>query len=397
MKREGPIKVLLGVTGGIAAIKAPLVASALVKAGLLVDTVLTQGAEVFVKPLPLAALTGRPVHRDRDFFKPDGAIRHVELAREAEAALVAPASASFLARLAAGASSDLLVATLLGLRGPLVLAPAMETEMWTHPAVQGNMALLEARGAIVVGPAKGRLASGAEGEGRMEEPDLLVGALLRALHPKDLVGKTVLVTAGPTREHLDDVRFLTNASTGRMGFALAEAALMRGARVQVVFGPTPLTPPPGCEAHAVVSTEEMLQAVQSLYPGADILVAAAAPADWRPAHREAGKPPKADYASSLGLLPTPDILGWAGKEKTHQVLIGFAAHSGPDEKRALQKLGEKHLDLVVLNDVMEKGAGFASSTNHVYLLGGKGFRREAFGQKLQVAHAIFDAMRELLA
>lgn len=381
---------LLGVTGGIAAVKAPLLASALTQAGVLVDAVLTEGAQAFTTPLSLAALTGRRAFSPADLFAPDGDILHVRLAHEVDVAVVAPATATFLARLAHGEAVDLLLATLLGFQGPIILAPAMEEEMWQHPAVLANRRTLEQRGCTLVGPVKGRLASGAVGEGRLAEVEEILAAVLAAMRPKDLAGRRVMVTAGPTREHIDDVRYLTNASSGKMGFALARAARERGADVTLVVGPTDVTPPPGVTVQRVESAQEMLQAVEAAFPGTDIFVAAAAVADFRPAQRLAGKAPKGQVPGQVAVEPTPDVLQWAGAHKGDRRLVGFAAQVGMDEARALDKLAAKALDLVVLNDVAEAGAGFGADTNHVVILDGHGGREECRGSKLAVAHAVLD-------
>ena len=357
------------------------------------DVVLTRRAEDFVRPLAMAAITGRPVHRDRDLFRPDGQIRHVDLAHRAEIAVVAPATASFLARLAQGEASDLLVATLLGTRCPLILAPAMEEEMWRHPAVQANVDRLVERGALVVGPETGRLASGATGAGRMSEPEAIVEAVFRALCPQDLAGRRILVTAGPTREHLDDVRFISNASSGRMGWALAEAAKARGADVVLVSGPVSLGDPWGIPVHRVTSAEEMAREVRRLYDGVDTVLAAAAVADAAPARRYAGKADKGDLPATLDLAPTEDILAWAGAHKDGRHLVGFALQAGLNVEKALEKLRRKSLDLIVLNDVGEEGAGPGALTNHVLILGPQGPVGEVRGPKSQVAHAVLDALR----
>ncbi len=381
-------RLLFGVSGGIAAVKAPLVASRLVQAGLEVEAVLTSGAEAFVRPLALAALTGRPAWTDGDFMTADGAIRHVDLARRCQVALVAPASAAFLAHLAAGDATSLLVASLLGLDGPIYLAPAMEAEMWRHPAVQANVTTLIGQGVRLIGPVSGRLASGSHGLGRMAEVEMIVDAVL-AQHQGALSGKRVLITAGPTREHLDDVRYITNASTGMMGLAMAEAARDQGAQVTLVLGPTHLLPPGGVEVVAVESASEMLAAVEARFAESDILVGVAAVADLRPSQRQAGKVAKSGLAHALSLEETPDILAWAGQHRQGQILVGFAAQVGLDQEAAMAKLRAKGLDLILLNDLSEPGAGFAVSTNHVLALGRKGLLGEASGSKRQVAEAVW--------
>ncbi len=381
-------RLLLGVTGGIAAIKAPLLASQLVQAGYEVETVLTSGAEAFLKPLAISALTHRRVFTDADFLVADGSIRHVDLAHSCQVALVAPASAAFLAHLVQGDASSLLVATLLGFSGPLYLAPAMEPEMWQHAAVQANVATVLARGARLIGPASGRLASGANGVGRMSEVDEIVAAV-RAAVSGPLSGQRVLITAGPTREHLDDVRFFSNAASGKMGLAMAEAARDLGAQVTVVLGPTHLPPPPGVDVVAVESASEMFDAVSARFSTCDLLAGVAAVADIAPAQRVAGKVAKGALGDTLAIQGTKDIMAWAGAHRQHQKLIGFAAQAGLDERAALTKLAEKRLDLIVLNDINEPGAGFGTDTNHVLILSAKGVRHEARGTKRAVADTIW--------
>ncbi len=385
---SSPRRVLLGVSGGIAAIKAPLLASQLVQAGYEVEAVLTAGAEAFIQPLALAALTGRPAWTDRDFLVADGSIRHVDLARRCQLAVVAPASAAFLAHLAQGDASSLLVAALMGMSGPIYLAPAMETEMWQHPAVQANLATLVARGAQLIGPAAGRLASGAHGAGRMSEVDEIVAAVQTDGQGR-LSGRRVLITAGPTREHLDDVRFLSNGSTGKMGLAMASAARDQGAKVTLVLGPTHLTAPSGVEVVAVESAQQMFDAVTERFAQSDIVVGVAAVADIAPAQRREGKIAKGALGGALAVTGTPDIMAWAGAHRDRQVLIGFAAQVGMDEEAARAKLAAKGLDLIVLNDLSEAGSGFGSDTNHVLMLAAKGLRHEARGSKRQVADAIW--------
>ncbi|MHB1842635.1 MAG: bifunctional phosphopantothenoylcysteine decarboxylase/phosphopantothenate--cysteine ligase CoaBC [Sulfobacillus sp.] len=385
---SSPRRVLLGVSGGIAAIKTPLLASHLVQAGYEVEAVLTTGAQAFIQPLALAAITGRPVWTDRDFLVADGSIRHVDLARRCQLAVVAPASAAFLAHLAQGDASSLLVAALLGLSGRLYLAPAMEEEMWQHPAVQANVDTLVSRGAQLIGPVAGRLASGAHGVGRMSEVDQIVAAVQADGHGS-LGGRRVLITAGPTREHIDDVRFLSNGSTGKMGLAMATAARDQGAMVTLVLGPTHLAAPSGVEVVAVESAQQMFDAVTERFAQSDVVVGVAAVADIAPAQRTPGKAAKGAFGETLTIKGTPDIMAWAGAHRDRQVLIGFAAQVGMDEVAARAKLDAKGLDWIVLNDLSEAGAGFGSDTNHVLVLAARGVRHEARGSKRQVADAIW--------
>ncbi|HXF57798.1 MAG TPA: bifunctional phosphopantothenoylcysteine decarboxylase/phosphopantothenate--cysteine ligase CoaBC [Actinomycetota bacterium] len=363
-------RVLLGVSGGIAAYKAVLLLRLLVEAGAEVQVVMTPAATRFVGPDTFAALSRRPVHTD--LFERPQEVLHVRLAREAELAAVAPATANLIARLALGLADDLLTATLLEATCPLVVAPAMHSGMWEHPATQENVRRLAARGAVVVGPATGPLAAGDEGAGRMAEPEEVLAALAEAARRReDLAGRRVLVTAGPTHEPLDAVRFLGNRSSGRMGFAVAAEAARRGAAVTLVTGPVTLPEPPGVEVVRVETAEEMAREVLARASGVDAVVMAAAVADWRPQEVAPGKLKKEAGPPRVELEPTTDVLATLGKRKQRQVLVGFAAEtvSGPAlEAEGRRKLAEKDLDLVVANEVGRPGTGFGAETNVAAIL-----------------------------
>ena len=370
----GPLagrRVLLGVTGGIAAYKAAILCRLLQERGAEVQVVMTPAATRFVGPDTFAALTGRAVHSDT--FERTEIVLHVRLAREADAAVVAPATANMLAKLSWGLADDLLTSTLLEFGGPLVVAPAMHSGMHEHPATRGNLETLRERGVMVVGPVEGALAAGDRGMGRMAEPEDIAAALEEALSAgRDLAGRRVLVTAGPTHEPIDAVRFLGNRSSGKMGWAVAEEAHRRGAAVTLVSGPTHLADPAGIEVVRVETAEEMRDAVLSRFDEADAVVKAAAVADFRPKEHVEGKIKKEGGTPDIHLEPTPDILRELGERKGGRVLVGFAAETEDLEGAGRQKLREKHLDLIVVNQVGEPGTGFDSDTNRASILSAGG-------------------------
>jgi phosphopantothenoylcysteine decarboxylase / phosphopantothenate---cysteine ligase len=391
-------RVLLGVTGGIAAYKAAYLVRRLRERGAEVQVVMTPAATRFVGPDTFAALTGREVHSE--VFEHTEEVLHVRLAREADAAVVAPATANVVARLARGLADDLLSSTLLEFRGPLVVAPAMHSGMWGHPATIHNVDRLRDWGVAVVEPAMGPLAAGDEGMGRMAEPEDIVAAVEAAVADRagPLAGTRVVVTAGPTFEPIDAVRFVGNRSSGKMGFLVAEEAERRGAAVTLVAGPTHIPDPPGVEVVRVETAEEMRDAVLSRFDGADAVVKAAAVADWRPKERVEEKLKKEAGPPELVLEPTPDILRELGERKEHRILVGFAAETGDLEQAGRTKLREKHLDLVVVNRVGGAGTGFESDTNQALLLSADGDDvplRE--WTKRELAAAICDRLGWLLA
>jgi len=388
-------RVLLCVGGGIAAYKACELARLLVKAGAQVRVALTPAAERFVTPLTFQALTGSPVATDIFSAEQDLAAGHIALADWAELAVVAPATANLLARLRIGQSDDMAAAALLAIdvRHWLV-APAMNERMWASPAVQENVRVLKERGARFVGPAIGEMAERSHvGPGRMSEPAEIFKACADALAPRDLENVQVLVTAGPTREMLDPVRYLSNPSSGRMGYALAEAARDRGARVTLISGPVELSRPADVQVVEVLSAEELARAVDEHVDGARVVVMAAAVADQRPATRAARKVKKQPGDENMTLVRTPDILAALGARAQRPMLVGFAAESENVEENARDKLVRKNLDLIVANDVAD---AFGKETNRVVILGKDGARRELQGPKLSVAHAIWDMVRERL-
>ena len=362
-------RVLLGVTGGIAAYKAANLARLLVAGGAQVTVVMTESATRFVGVDTFAALSGRPVHTS--MWERPGEVLHVRLAHGTDVAVVAPATANVLAKLAHGFADDLLTATLLEYAGPLVIAPAMHSGMWEHPATRGNVETLAARGIRFVGPVTGALAHGDEGIGRLAEPAAIAEAVVIAtdLGGRDLSGRTILVTAGPTHEPIDPVRFLGNRSSGKMGVAVAAEAASRGADVHLVLGPGTVPPPAGVQVTRVGTADEMRRAVREAAPGAEVVVMAAAVADFRPKAPAEGKLKKDHGTPELILEPTPDILAELGEARVAgQVLVGFAAETADVEAAGRAKLERKHLDLLVANEVGRAGTGFGADTNHAAIV-----------------------------
>ncbi len=389
-------RILLGVTGGIAAYKAAYLVRLLTQAGADVNVVMTPAALRFIGADTFAALTHHPVHSD--VFEQPEAVLHVRLAHEADAAMVAPATANFLAKLAHGMADDLLTTTLLEASCPLVLAPAMHSGMWEQPATQANLATLAERGATIVPPGVGALAAGDEGPGRMAEPEAIVSALVDVLAAgKALEGRSILVTAGPTHEPIDAVRFIGNRSSGKMGFAIAAEASRRGARVTVVAGPVGLPDPQGLEVLHVETSAEMAEVVFGLYESLDAVVMAAAVADFRPDRAAQGKVKKDAGPPVLKLERTVDILATLGKQKENQVLIGFAAETDDVVGAGRRKLTEKNLDLLVANEVGRAGTGFGSETNRAAILAATGDDVELREwTKADLAGAICDRLGGLL-
>jgi phosphopantothenoylcysteine decarboxylase/phosphopantothenate--cysteine ligase len=369
------MKVALGVTGGIAAYKAAEIVRLLREKvpGIRVQVVMTRAAQEFIRPLTFAALSGEKVITD--LFSPEGnepnidsAIEHIAVAQSIDALLVAPATADVLAHFAQGIAGDFLTTLYLATTAPVVVAPAMNVNMWNHPATQTNLEILRQRGVKIVEPGAGYLACGMTGAGRLADNDAIVAAVMEALGAsQDMSGETVLITAGPTREKIDPVRYLTNRSSGRMGYALAEAALRRGAHVLLVSGPTSLTPPGAAEITRVESAEEMRDAVLQLLPQATIVIKTAAVSDYRP-KAAAGQKIKRKGPMTLELEATPDILKELSLKKTAQIVVGFAAETENVLENARQKLVSKNLDAIVVNDVSREGVGFDSDRNAVTII-----------------------------
>lgn len=399
MRLQGK-KVLLGVSGGIAAYKAAELLRLLVKAGAQVDVVMTRNATQFITPLTLQTLAGRPVLYDTFDLAGGAEIKHVTLADEADVVVLAPATANLIGKLAGGIADDLVTSLMLVAKGPVVIAPAMNVNMWNHPLVRANLAKLrEVLGYRVVEPVEGMLACGYEGKGKLADPAEIARAVEGVFLPRDLAGRRIVITAGPTREYLDPVRFLSNPSTGKMGIALAEAAAERGAEVTLVLGPTPLQVSPRVATVRVESADEMYAAAAEAFAAADAFIAAAAVADYKPAARAPQKVKKGKddkRAGRVELVRTPDILFELSKKKGDRVLVGFAAETEAVVEHAREKLVKKACDFIVANDVTEAGAGFGGDTNRVILVGPDAVEPLPMSSKLEVAHRILDRLAGLL-
>ena len=395
------MKIALGVTGGIAAYKAAEVLRMLQDRGIRAQVIMTRAAQEFVKPLTFAALSGEKVITG--MFSPgeehqpniDSDIEHIAVAQSIDALVVVPATADILAHFAQGIATDFLTTLYLATTAPVVVAPAMNVNMWNHPATQANLEVLRKRGVKVVEPDAGYLACGMVGQGRLAENDAIVAAVLEVLGAsQDLSGETVLITAGPTREKIDPVRYLTNRSSGRMGYALAEGAARRGARVLLVSGPTSLTPPVAAELTRVESTEEMRDAVLHLLPQSSIVIKTAAVADYRP-KSAAGNKIKRKGPMSLELEATHDILKELSSKKTSQVIVGFAAETENVLENARRKLLAKNLDAIVVNDVSREGVGFDSDRNAVTIITRDEVLEVPETTKWEVAQRVLDQIVKL--
>ncbi|MGA3211224.1 MAG: bifunctional phosphopantothenoylcysteine decarboxylase/phosphopantothenate--cysteine ligase CoaBC [Terriglobales bacterium] len=407
------MKIALGVSGGIAAYKAAEVVRLLQDRGLRVQVIMTRAAQEFVRPLTFAALTGEKVITDM-FAAGDGAaghpnlesvIEHIDVAQSIDCLLIAPATANILAKLARGIADDFLSTLYLATTAPVVVAPAMNVNMWEHAATQENLAILKRRGVHVVEPEAGYLACGMVGAGRLAGNDAIAAAVvetlerLRSVEKNDLIGETVLITAGPTREPIDPVRYLSNRSSGKMGYALAEAALRRGAHVLLISGPVALSTPAGVELIRVETAEQMRIAVMEHLPQATIVIKAAAVSDYQPASTP-GQKIKREGRSSLDLhlVPTADILAEAAqKAKSGQVIVGFAAETESALENARQKLAAKSLHAIVVNDVSRPGIGFDSDRNAVTILTADQEIEVPESSKLEVAHRVLDVVQRLRA
>jgi len=391
-------RVVLGVSGGIACYKSCTLARRLTEAGAQVDVILTQGAAEFVRPLAFEALTGRPVLSS--LWESGGALSHVRLGQQADLVLVAPATAHLIARMAQGLADDLLTTLLVAATAPVLLAPAMNDEMYAHPQTHANLERLRARGIGLVGPEIGALAEGpSERPGRMSEPETILAHAARyARGPGRLTGRRVVVTAGPTRESIDPVRVVTNRSSGKMGYRLAEAAWERGAEVVLISGPVALPPPIGVRLRQVETTKQLEDAVRDELPDADVLVMAAAPADFRPSDPSDSKRARNDGALAIPMEPTDDILSATrAARRAGSVVVGFALETGDAMTKGRAKLERKDLDLIVVNDALEPGAGFEVDTNRVALLDRDGSARILpLQSKRAVAETILDAVEQAL-
>jgi len=390
------MKVALGVSGGIAAYKSAEILRLLQDRGIRVQVVMTRAAQEFVRPLTFAALSGEKVitgmFSSGEQHEPniESAIEHIAVAQSIDALVVAPATADVIAHFAQGIASDFLTTLYLATTAPVVVAPAMNVNMWNHAATQENLDVLRKRGVKIVEPGSGYLACGMVGQGRLAENEAIVAAALEALGAsQDLNVETVLITAGPTREKIDPVRYLTNRSSGRMGCALAEAALRRGARVLLVSGPTSIAPPGAAEVVRVESTDEMRDAVLNLLPRASVVIKTAAVADYRP-KSAAGQKIKRKGPMTLELEATPDILKELSLRKKSQIVVGFAAETENVLENARQKLVSKNLDAIVVNDVSREGVGFDSDRNAVTIITGDEVVEVPETTKWEVAQRVLD-------
>ena len=390
-------RIILGVTGGIAVYKVVELLRLCVKAGAEVDVIMTEHAREFVTPLTFQTLSGNPVHTDLFDLYQEKEIDHVSLADRAELFVVAPATANIIGKVASGIADDLLSTTLMATRAPILFVPAMNVHMWENPIFQGNMKKLEERGMRFMEPATGELACGYEGKGKFPDPEKVFTEIGRILQPRDMEGETVLVTAGPTIEKIDPVRFLSNFSSGKMGYAIAAAASRRGAGVILISGPTGLNPPRGVEFRPVSSAVEMFEAVMEHLPAATVIIKAAAVSDFRPAIFHKSKIKKGmDDKWVVELERTPDILAALGKVKKSKILVGFAAETENLLENARQKLESKNLDLMVANDVTSPGAGFGEDTNVVtFLFPDREPTELPCMSKEAVAHRLLDQIVEI--
>ncbi|MBR4138769.1 MAG: bifunctional phosphopantothenoylcysteine decarboxylase/phosphopantothenate--cysteine ligase CoaBC [Lachnospiraceae bacterium] len=386
--------IILGVSGSIAAYKIAGLASALVKLQADVHVIMTKNATNFIHPITFETLTGNRCLVDTFDRNFDFSVEHVELAKKADVFMVAPASANVIGKMAHGLADDMLTTTILACQCPKIVAPAMNTRMFRNSVVQDNLKLLRCYGMEVVDPASGYLACGDTGEGKMPEPEVLLQYILKALVvKKDLEGVNVLVSAGPTREAIDPVRYITNHSTGKMGYAVARAAAMRGANVTLVSGPTQIDPPPFVEVIDVVSAEEMFKAITSRSSKQDIIIKTAAVADYRPAVVATEKVKKKDGDMSIHLERTKDILAYLGEHKKEgQFLCGFSMETENMLENSITKLVKKNLDMVIANNLKVEGAGFGTNTNVVTVITRKGGEQLPMMSKDDVADKILDAI-----
>ena len=389
---ERPATVLVGVTGGIAAYKSAEIVRSLIKEDLVVHVVMTRNAQEFITPLTLQVLSGNAVWTDTFHLTQEQEIGHISLVDRASLFLVAPATANVLGKVAAGVADDLLTTMVCAaIRIPVIFAPSMNVNMYENPITQGNIKKLKGLGYGFVEPAEGELACGYQGVGRLADPEEIVERVLSRLWVKDLAGERILVTAGPTEEAIDPVRFITNPSSGKMGYAIARAAAQRGAEVTLVSGPTSCAPPLDVSLVRVRSAEEMRKAVMKSFPKATVVVMAAAVSDFRPVDPRRHKVKKQDADLTIRMEATPDILFELGKRKEKRILIGFAAETQSIVKNAREKLAKKNLDLIVANDVSRKEIGFQSDSNQVKLIGKDGkISALPFLPKKVLAHRVLD-------
>ena len=390
-------RILLGVTGSIAAYKAADVLRRLQDQGAEVRVAMTSHAEHFISRLTLETLSGRQILGDEFAGADRSKIGHIEITEGLDAALIAPATANFIGKMAAGIADDALTSAIMALDCPVLIAPAMNDRMYRNPVLQKNIQTLKELGARFIEPETGSLACGTVGQGRLADVDSIVQKLSSLVAPKDLAGRTVLVTAGPTREAIDAVRFITNPSSGKMGYALARAAQQRGARVILITGPTHLASPQNVTTISVISADEMRRAVMEQCEQSQVVIMAAAVSDFKPCHASDRKIKKSDAPLTLGLERTCDILQELGRLPGQRLLVGFAAETDDIEQNAAKKLREKNLDLIVANDVLQPGCGFGTDTNSVVIIDRFGKRVDvSAAHKSEVAAHILDLVVDLL-
>ena len=388
--------VVLGVTGGIACYKSVELVRLMVKDGFAVHVIMTRGAMEFITPLTFQTLSGRPVASETFDLTQESEIGHINLADGADVFVVAPATANVIGKIAAGIADDLLTTVLMATQAPVLIAPAMNIHMYENPVLQENLRKLRRIGYHLMEPSEGYLACGYEGKGRLPDPENILDAIRRLVMKKDLVGERLLITAGPSREPLDPVRYLSNRSSGKMGYALARAGLRRGAEVVLVSGPTALDPPQGARTIAVTTALEMRRAVMEEFPNCTAVLMAAAVADFRPAQSFSKKIKKGNAPVELRLEPNPDILKELGCNKNGKLLVGFAAETEELTSHAAQKLLEKRLDMVVANNVSEEGSGFDVDTNIATILDCQGAVRSLpLMSKEELADQIYDHLLRL--
>jgi phosphopantothenoylcysteine decarboxylase/phosphopantothenate--cysteine ligase len=396
MGKNEPATVVLGVSGGIACYKAVELVRLLVKDGFAVQVIMTRGAMEFVTPLTFQTLSGRPVASETFNLTQESEIGHIRLADSADLFVIAPATANIIGKMAAGIADDLLTTVLMATKAPVLVAPAMNIHMYEHPIVQENVRKLRRLGYHFIEPAEGYLACGYEGKGRLPEPEKILEEIRRLLKKKDLVGEKVLITAGPNQEPLDPVRYISNRSSGKMGYALARAAIRRGAEVALISGPTALESPAGARLISVTTAAEMRHAVLKEFPTCTAVIMAAAVADYRPADFASKKIKRVDGPIELRLEPNPDILKEIGAQKDGKMLVGFAAETDELVANANKKLKDKNLDMIVANDVTGTGAGFDVDTNIVTILDRcGGVHALPLMSKDELAEQIFDYLLAL--
>ena len=395
-EQESQKTVVLGVAGGIACYKAVELVRLLVRDGVAVQVIMTRGAMEFVTPLTFQTLSGKPVATETFNLTQESEIGHINLADSADLFVIAPATANIIGKMAAGIADDLLTTVLLATRAPVLVAPAMNIHMYENPLVQENIRKLTRVGYHFLEPAEGYLACGYEGKGRLPDPEKIFEKITGLLKKKDLAGETLLITAGPSREPLDPVRYISNRSSGKMGYALARAALLRGAKVVLVSGPTAIEPPSGARTISVTSAAEMRRAVLEEFPRCTAVIMAAAVADYHPAEISNKKMKRGKDPLELRLEPNPDILKELGKQKNGKLLVGFAAETEDLTANATKKLREKNLDMIVANDVTQVGSGFDGDTNIATIVDRSGVARSLpLMTKNELADRIYDHLLAL--